>query len=79
MKLREPQQNVLNKIRFSIVTGSKRILVSAPTGFGKTILSHEICKNAIEKGNRVLFTSHRIQLAHQSKNVFSDLNPSYLQ
>ena len=79
MKLREPQQNVLNKIRFSIVTGSKRILVSAPTGFGKTILAHEICKNAIEKGNRVLFTSHRIQLAHQSKNVFSDLNPSYLQ
>lgn len=79
MKLREPQQNVLNKIRFSIVTGSKRILVSAPTGFGKTILAYEICKNAIEKGNRVLFTSHRIQLAHQSKNVFSDLNPSYLQ
>ena len=79
MKLREPQQNVLNKIRFSIVTGSKRILVSAPTGFGKTILAHEICKNAIEKGNRVLFTSHRIQLAHQSKNVFSDLRPSYLQ
>ena len=79
MKLREPQQNVLNKIRFSIVTGSKRILVSAPTGFGKTILAHEICKNAIEKGNRVLFTSHRIQLAHQSKNVFNDLNPSYLQ
>jgi len=79
MILRNPQQQVFDKIRQSISAGHKRILVSAPTGFGKTILSYEICKNAIEKNNRVVFTSHRIQLAGQSRKKFEPLNPAYLQ
>lgn len=78
-ELREPQNIVLNNIRNSISKGHKRILVSAPTGFGKTILSYVIAKNAIDKKNRVLFTSHRIQLAGQTKDKFSLLNPAYLQ
>lgn len=51
----------------------------AATGFGKTILSYDIIKNAVDKGNRVLFTSHRIALAKQSKDKFQSLNPQYLQ
>lgn len=78
-KLREPQQKVLEKIRENISKGNKKILIQACTGFGKTILSYEICRSSIEKGNRVLFTSHRIQLAGQTKDKFSSLNPSYLQ
>ena len=78
-KLREPQRVVFNKIREGISKGHKRILVSAPTGFGKTILAFEIAKNAIDKSNRVLFTSHRIQLAAQTRDKFSTLKPSYLQ
>ena len=77
--LREPQQIVFDKIRNKIGAGKKRILVLAATGFGKTILSYVITKNALQKGNRVLFTSHRIQLAGQTKDKFSDLKPSYLQ
>ena len=78
-KLREPQQKVYDKIRQSVINKKKKILVLAATGFGKTILSYQICKDTIDKGNRVLFTSHRITLAEQSRDKFSDLNPSYLQ
>ena len=78
-KLREPQNIVYSKIREHAINKRRKILVSAPTGFGKTILSYQICKDAISKGNRVLFTSHRIQLAEQSRDKFIDLNPSFLQ
>ena len=78
-KLRPPQQIVFNKIKNELKNGNKRILISAPTGFGKTILSYQIFKDAIAKNNRVLFTSHRIQLAEQSRDKFIDLNLSFLQ
>src|SRR6476620_1001649 len=78
-ELREPQQIVLAKIKQNAKAGHKKILVSAPTGFGKTILSYQICKDAITKGNRILFTSHRIGLAEQSRDKFTTLNPSFLQ
>jgi superfamily II DNA or RNA helicase len=73
------QVNVRDKIRNSVLNGNKKILVFACTGFGKTILSYDIIKNAISKGNSVLFTSHRITLAEQSAEKFKDLNPGYLQ
>ena len=78
-QLREPQRIVYSKIRDQASRGKKKILVFAPTGFGKTILSYQICKDAIAKNNRVLFTSHRIGLAEQSRDKFEGLNPSYLQ
>ena len=78
-ELREPQNIVYSKIREHAGHGKRKILVSAPTGFGKTILSYQICKDAIAKNNRVLFTSHRIGLAEQSRDKFESLNPSYLQ
>lgn len=78
-ELREPQKIVYSKIRLHAKNCHKKILVSAPTGFGKTILSYQICKDVLEKNNRVLFTSHRIGLAEQSRDKFKSLNPSYLQ
>jgi len=78
-QLREPQNIVLSKITDNVKLGHKKILVSAPTGFGKTILSYQICKQALQKNNRVLFTSHRIGLAEQSRDKFESLKTSYLQ
>lgn len=77
--LRPPQVDVKSLIANSIKAGKKKVLVFACTGFGKTILSYDIIKNAISKGNSVLFTSHRITLAEQSAQKFKDLNPGYLQ
>lgn len=73
------QETVVGKIRTSVQEGKRKILVFAATGFGKTIISYDIIKNAISRGNNVLFTSHRITLAEQSAVKFSDLNPEYLQ
>jgi superfamily II DNA or RNA helicase len=78
-ELRPHQTIVLNEIRERLTKKKKRILVSAPTGFGKTILAYEIAKNAIAKGKKVLFTNHRIALAKQSFDKFRNLNPSLLQ
>lgn len=78
-QLREPQQIVLNKIRTHVAEGKKKILVVAATGFGKTILSYEICRSALERKKKVLFTNHRITLAEQSAKKFDDLKPGYLQ
>ena len=78
-QLREPQVAVRAAIENHARNRRKKILVSAPTGFGKTILSHNIIKTAIEKGSRVLFTAHRIALAEQSFEKFSSLSPKYLQ
>ena len=80
MKVLRPHQTIVyDKIKALIQKGNKKLLVSAPTGYGKTILSYEIIKNALAKKNNVLFTCHRIQLAEQSVKVFSDLNPELLQ
>ena len=78
-ELRDPQSNVKQKIQESISLGNRKILVMAATGFGKTILAYDIIKNAIAKDNKVLFTSHRIQLAEQSFKKFATLEPQYLQ
>lgn len=77
--LRPIQQHIYDRIRQEVKSGNKKVLVMACTGFGKTILSYQICKDAISKGNRILFTSHRIGLAEQSRDKFESLNPSYLQ
>jgi superfamily II DNA or RNA helicase len=78
-QLRPPQIVVRDKIKTAISQGSKKILVFAPTSFGKTILSFDIIRSALAKGNGVLFTSHRIVLAEQSAKKFESLNPNYLQ
>jgi superfamily II DNA or RNA helicase len=78
-ELIEYQKIVYDKIKSAIAKGDRKILISAPTGFGKTILSYVIAKNAIAKGNRVLFTNHRITLAEQTIEKFKDLNPELLQ
>jgi superfamily II DNA or RNA helicase len=59
--------------------GHKKILISAPTGAGKTLIAYDITRSALEKNKRVLFTCHRIQLALQTAEKFADLKPSYLQ
>lgn len=78
-KLRDLQSDIYQKIKQNLAEGNKKILVNAPTGFGKTILANEIIKNALAKNNSVVFTSHRITLAEQSRDKFSEIQTDFLQ
>lgn len=77
--LRPYQREINGKVRSFAAKGMKRILVSAPTGAGKTIMSYDIISGALSKGKRVLFTTHRITLAEQSAEKFKSLDPGYVQ
>jgi superfamily II DNA or RNA helicase len=79
MILRDYQEKIYNDIKIQLALGKRRILVSAPTGFGKTILAKKIALNANSKGNRVLFTTHRITLADQTLSKFKGMNSELLQ
>lgn len=56
-------------IREAAREGHKRILVTAPTGSGKTILSLNVIKEALGKGRRAMFVCDRKTLIAQTSNV----------
>lgn len=49
------QERTLTSIRSAMLSGKRRVLVVAPTGFGKTILSMAIAKLCAEKNTQVDF------------------------
>lgn len=69
MKLRDDQHELLDAARQSLRT-HRRILLTASTGFGKTVLALEIIRNTVARGRRVLFLCHRRELVRQSSRAF---------
>lgn len=53
--------------------GYKSILLFAPTGAGKTLMSANIIADYLQKGKTVLFLVHRIPLIEQTLNTLYDL------
>jgi len=71
IELRDDQNYAINMLRASIANGHRRIVMKAPTGFGKTVLSGQIVANARSKGKRVLFTVPKITLIDQTIERFA--------
>ena len=69
-QLRNDQAEALEKLRQSVAAGNKRIVMQAPTGFGKTVLAASIVSNARSKGKRVLYTVPAIALVDQTVEMF---------
>ena len=69
MKLREYQAELIGKIRFAILHGSKSIVSVLGCGGGKSVIQAEIAHSATDKGNRVLFLVHRKELCEQISNT----------
>lgn len=67
MKLRPYQETIIKDIKQSFKKGHKKILVTAPTGSGKTIISKYIVDGA---KNTVLFTAPRRNLIIQTAETF---------
>lgn len=70
LTLRDDQDDAIDDLRYSIQKGHKRIVMQAPTGFGKTLLSAQIVANALSKGKRVIFVVPAISLIDQTVEMF---------
>lgn len=71
--LRPYQNDAVQKIIDKILDGTKKIILRAPTGAGKTIIASRIILGADKKGSRVLFLAHRTELITQCSQKLHDL------
>jgi DNA repair protein RadD len=60
--LHSHQELAIGMLRQSLASGSKRPVLQAPTGAGKTILAAAIIEMALAKGKRVLFCVPQLSL-----------------
>lgn len=72
--LRDHQVRAIQGIHKSMSLGNKRVVLKAPCGFGKTLVSVDIINSALKKGKKVLFIVDSIQLIDQTSEVFDKHN-----
>jgi DNA repair protein RadD len=68
--LRPRQERAFNMLRQALASGSKRPMLQAPTGFGKTELMAAITLSAAEKRRRVIVGVPAIELVDQTVERF---------
>ena len=72
MRLYEFQSRILETARRKIAGGSRRLILCAPTGAGKTAISSAIIAGARAKGKKCMFICHRAELREQAKRTLAD-------
>ena len=77
--LRDYQSNIIQGVRSSIKQGNKNIILTAPTGAGKTIMFCYIISRAIANGKRCLILTDRTELLTQSGGALSSFNLSPIE
>lgn len=68
--LRPRQEQAIVSVREAIREGHRRIILQAPTGFGKTLVSAHIIGAALQKRSKPLFTCPAISLVDQTYAAF---------
>ena len=68
--LRPYQKKAVSDTYQLIRSQRKRILLFAPTGSGKTLISSRVVKDAVSRGKRLLFVVHRKILIDQTHDKF---------
>lgn len=73
LKLRDYQENLINKVRDAMREGYKRPLICLPCGGGKTVCFAYMALEHIKKNknNYVYFLVHRRELISQTKETFN--------
>jgi DNA repair protein RadD len=71
MQLRRDQDRALDAARNHVREGAKRVLLVAPTGFGKTVTLAELVRRSIERGKRVAWYAHRRELVRQAATTLA--------
>ena len=72
MQLRNYQNEALTAVRKALMSGFKRVLLSAPTGSGKTVIAGTMIMGAYGKGKRVWFLCDNTELVEQSAETFKE-------
>lgn len=73
-KLRDYQQETIDKIYQSMKHGHKRIIVQQPPRTGKTVIMAEIARRTTAKGNHIMFLIHRKEVLSQAMTTFKQQN-----
>lgn len=68
--LRPLQQSAIEAARASFKRGNKRVVLQAPTGFGKTVLAANMIFGALAKGKRIAFVVDSVTLVDQTVERF---------
>ena len=69
-ELRDDQKNVIEKLRAALRHGHKRVIMQAPTGFGKTLVASALVDSALSKQKRIIFTIPVVDLIPQTLDMF---------
>jgi DNA repair protein RadD len=69
IELKPLQSEMIDQLR-EAMKRSKRVILQAATGAGKTVIAAAITKSALEKEKTVLFIVDRIILANQTSDMF---------
>lgn len=81
IKLRDYQQDSLDKTIAAIRKGCRHPLIVLPTGAGKTALSSEFVRRSYEKGKSSIFICHRQELLMQTYKTYqkNDITPAIIK
>src|SRR5262249_434736 len=60
----------IEMLRQSLGSGSRRPVLQAPTGFGKTLLAAAVIESALAKDKRVIFVVPALSLVDQTVRAF---------
>src|ERR1051325_7562977 len=71
-QLRPYQVEAIVAARAAFKGGSRRPLIQAPTGAGKTTIMASLAENALIKGGQVIVTVPRIELIDQTVASFAE-------
>ncbi|MPZ58739.1 MAG: hypothetical protein GEU91_20060 [Rhizobiales bacterium] len=75
--LRQYQHDIVGEFEATVASGTRRVIVVAATGAGKTIVAGEIMRRAVAAGQRVLFLSHRVEITKQTSAKLLDVDISH--
>jgi superfamily II DNA or RNA helicase len=76
-ELRDYQKQIIENVRSEMRQGNKTILITSPTGSGKTLLTAHMLKTAQQKGVTSWFIVHRRELIKQSIRAFNEVEVSH--
>jgi DNA repair protein RadD len=68
--LRPQQLLLLDRLDREIDSGCRRLMIQAPTGFGKTLVAAALASNALSTGKRLIFTVPALSLIDQTVEKF---------